>query len=89
MAFFVPEGVAPGTPVAHHGVNVIPPVRTFQKVFARSTDEASVGGLNVYALSPLVGDGFFYSDHVSVGRMFPSGGSDFSRFTFVLCRQET
>ncbi len=41
MTFFVPDGVAEGTEVVHHGINTLPVIGgTFRKRFARDPDDA-------------------------------------------------
>jgi hypothetical protein len=59
LAYFVPQAVAPYTPVRHHGWNSLPAFRLFEKRFYRLGNGAEIAGANFQTLSPLTGPGYF------------------------------
>lgn len=77
----VPGSVPDLTPVPFEGQNSQPAFRSFQKVFYRMPG-GKLGGRNVGALAPLIGDGYYvveydrdgaYVDYTQVPNVAPAG----------------
>jgi len=74
LAFYVPDGTPPLTPVIHHGKNSQPVFRDFQKRWCRPADrDDQLHGYNETVVRPLIGPGYFVAHETDDGGRDPRG----------------
>ena len=65
---FVPQGVGPGQPVRHYGINSLPLFRRFEKRFMRAeSGEERLWGYNHQPRMGITGPGYFVVDPPAAG----------------------